>query len=75
MLIADLSQLWLLLDENGKKNNILRIIQQSLTKEKTHHGEICFGRTPIKTFVDAKPIWKSKADLLNVGVDGQSMGV
>ncbi len=34
MLIADLSQLWLLLDENGKKNNILRIIQQSLFKHR-----------------------------------------
>ena len=25
--------------------------------ERTYQGKMCCGRTPIKTFVDAKPIW------------------
>ncbi len=29
----------------------------------------------MNTFVDAKPIWKAKVDLLNVGFDRQSIGV
>jgi transposase len=36
--------------------------------ERSHQGKMCCGRTPIKTFVDAKPIWESKVDQLNVGV-------
>lgn len=41
--------------------------------ERTHQGKICGGRTPIKTFVDAKPLWVSKVDLLNAGPVRQSI--
>jgi transposase InsO family protein len=41
--------------------------------ERSHQGKMCCGRTPIKTFVDAKPIWESKVDQLNVGVVRQSI--
>ncbi len=57
------------------KNRAIALILTISNDERTHQGKMCCGRTTIKTFVDAKPIWKSKADLLNVGVDGQSMGV
>jgi transposase InsO family protein len=39
--------------------------------ERTHQGKMCCGRTPMRTFLDAKPIWKAKVDQLNTDMDGQ----
>jgi len=33
--------------------------------KRTHQGKMCCGRTPMQTFVDAKPIWTQKVDNLN----------
>lgn len=33
--------------------------------ERTHQGKMCLGRTPIQTFMDAKPIWNEKVANLN----------
>jgi transposase InsO family protein len=33
--------------------------------KRTHQGKMCSGRTPMQTFVDAKPIWTQKVDNLN----------
>ncbi len=32
---------------------------------------MCCGRTPMKTFLDDKPIWKTKIDQLNKDMDVQ----
>ena len=33
---------------------------QSYNEERPHQGRWCFGKTPIQTFLDAKPIAKEK---------------
>jgi transposase InsO family protein len=38
--------------------------------KRTHQGKMCCGKTPIQTFVEAKPIWMQKVDNLN-GNTGQ----
>lgn len=42
--------------------------------KRTHQGKMCCGRTPMQTFVDAKPIWTQKVDNLNAN-RGQSIVV
>lgn len=38
--------------------------------KRTHQGKMCCGKTPMQTFVEAKPIWMQKVDDLN-GNNGQ----
>lgn len=33
--------------------------------KRTHQGKMCCGRTPMRTFLDAKHLWKEKVDDLN----------
>lgn len=33
--------------------------------DRTHQGKMCCGRTPMKTFTDAKHLWKEKVEQLN----------
>ena len=33
--------------------------------KRTHQGKMCCGRTPMQTFLDAKPLWQEKVDELN----------
>jgi transposase InsO family protein len=33
--------------------------------ERTHQGKMCCGRTPMQTFLDAKPLWDEKVNQLN----------
>lgn len=33
--------------------------------KRTHQGKICCGKTPMQTFLEAKPIWMQKVDNLN----------
>ena len=39
--------------------------------ERTHQGKMCCGRTPMQTFIDAKPLWKEKVEQLNQEEGGQ----
>ena len=33
---------------------------QSYNEQRTHQGRWCFGKTPMQTFLDAKPLAKEK---------------
>ena len=33
--------------------------------ERTHQGKMCCGRTPMQTFLEAKPLWDEKVNQLN----------
>ena len=57
------------------KNRAIALILTISNDERTHQGKMCCGRTTIKTFVDAKPIWKRKIDQLNAELVSQSIGV
>ena len=39
--------------------------------ERTHQGKMCCGRTPMQTFIDAKPLWIEKVEQLNQKEGGQ----
>lgn len=39
--------------------------------ERTHQGKMCCGRTPMQTFIDAKPLWIEKVEQLNQEQGGQ----
>lgn len=39
--------------------------------ERTHQGKMCCGRTPMQTFIDAKPLWIEKVEQLNQEEGGQ----
>lgn len=39
--------------------------------ERTHQGKMCCGRTPMQTFIDAKPLWIEKVEQLNQVEGGQ----
>lgn len=34
--------------------------------QRTHQGKMCWGKTPIQTFIDGKKIWQEKVDSLNL---------
>jgi transposase InsO family protein len=38
---------------------------QKYNNHRTHQGKMCCGRTPMQTFLEAKPLWKEKVDDLN----------
>jgi alpha-L-fucosidase len=38
---------------------------QKYNNDRTHQGKMCCGRTPMNTFLEAKPLWKEKVNDLN----------
>ena len=38
---------------------------KTYNENRTHHGKMCCGRTPMQTFLDGKKIWEDKVDSLN----------